>query len=506
VLQAAAEDRFAVDALLANVGAGQSASGLKLTLHEVGHVDGVVVDPDGSALANVRVYAVRGEGREDWQPTDVPGVRRSTNILVAACGDAQGRFALGALPRDTLTIRVGVAPYLPWSCTLVPDGQSLRIALDAGATLMGTVRSADGQPLRGAILQTTANGGYRQLTDAQGTFRFVGVPPSRYAVVTVEAEGHVSRVLEGLVVSADRDNTLDVRLERELCIAGCVIKADGHALAHAAVDIRDDTVLPGQDVWDRLALSQAFQSLSGDQRHGFATTYTDDDGHFRFERLQAHHFQLRVGERPQLFSVMSGEESLVLQLACPEDWRRRLLGTVVDAETGQSIEDFEVSGQYDCTGPVPPDPPQKEGNRFIFDLYTGRVHVTVSAPDHEYWFGTFDGEEGRDHEQAIRLQPARRVTVSVVDEHGKALPKCDVSISCRGQPVKFAVDGCMCRGSASLGRSGRIVVERLPRDTLTIGILKSTGPGVRKLVSTRVIDLSGSAWTDELEFVVAADR
>jgi hypothetical protein len=80
--------------------------------------------------------------------------------------------------------------------------------------LYGVVIDDQGMPLRGVTVALAVAGAPRvQVTEVRGWFRYLGLPPGNYDV-TAKLEGFLDGGWRGVVVTAGRNTTLELILDR----------------------------------------------------------------------------------------------------------------------------------------------------------------------------------------------------------------------------------------------------------------------------------------------------
>lgn len=114
----------------------------------------------------------------------------------AALTDASGRVVVGSLSVGLHGISVSAPGYASYSQRDVAAGSlapgRLEVRLQPALHLIGTVRSANGRPLHGAVVHCGSQTG---VTDGDGRFSLGDLPPGRYAVrVGESSEGIATEV------------------------------------------------------------------------------------------------------------------------------------------------------------------------------------------------------------------------------------------------------------------------------------------------------------------------
>lgn len=167
-----------------------------------GAVTGRILDGAGAPVRDAAVFML---------PEDIPGLPRSDMAPSAATGE-DGSFTLSELPPRSLDLVVrhpGSLPYFAGPFPVRP-GETLDAGehrLAPGATIRGTVRTPQGEPVRAAIVRAFRNRHYRDyaifgrraaaeagariVTADDGAFALDGLADAAYTV-EAEAPGHVS--------------------------------------------------------------------------------------------------------------------------------------------------------------------------------------------------------------------------------------------------------------------------------------------------------------------------
>jgi protocatechuate 3,4-dioxygenase beta subunit len=144
-----------------------------------------------------------------------------------------------------------------------PAQEPLKIDLKAARSLSGRVVGPEGEPVADAAvswLQTSGPGGTSFETlgtsDADGRFRVTGFPPGTLSL-QVQAEGYVSRRVEGLPIPGDRDpEDLRVTLERAITLEVQVLDAEGQPVP--GVRVFAEPVAPRTEEEDGMAFFSRF--------------------------------------------------------------------------------------------------------------------------------------------------------------------------------------------------------------------------------------------------------
>jgi protocatechuate 3,4-dioxygenase beta subunit len=252
--------------------------GKDFALAPAASIAGQVVTAGGQAVTNVYVDAYLPDGaRYATAITDTNGVYRIRGLAAgtyAVRTDTQGAYVDtwqdGTVAFDVPTPADAGVPALS-----VETGEDLVgvqfVLAGPGARLGGRVERAGGEPIAGIYVDLTDTTGRRlefDRTDADGAFRFAGLPPGGYHLGTDGLGAYVDTWYDGalmtdpndpagngadlLVLTADETRTnLVLVLDAGAVLSGLVLKEDGAPIVDAIVDAyRDGT-------WFDFALTDA---------------------------------------------------------------------------------------------------------------------------------------------------------------------------------------------------------------------------------------------------------
>jgi protocatechuate 3,4-dioxygenase beta subunit len=237
-----------------------------LVLRRGGAIAGVVVDEDGTPVGNALLRARSRDG--------LPSHKVWT--------DAAGRFTIRGLARGRNEVVADADGFLPWSGpdVFLPSSDLLRIVLERGREVRGTVLDARGQPLAGVRVQRDPAPDYDArsaagvaTTNARGVFVMTGLPsgPIRFVVMApdhVFGETTWNGIGPGPVLEALAPGV----------VSGRVLDLGGEPLENVEV-----VATPYEVPWRTTV--EALQRRS---------TKTDTAGRFRFEAMIAEAFILDV--------------------------------------------------------------------------------------------------------------------------------------------------------------------------------------------------------------------
>jgi carboxypeptidase family protein len=376
--------------LMARVTVPRGKAPWRIALERAADLTGLVVDRSGRPCGNVRVTAQEA-GRKAAREREAPA---------PATTGPDGRFRLLRVAAGAqYQLAVSAPGFAPASALVsVPTARRpappVRIVLEAGASLVGTVVDPDGRPLPGVSV-TLLRGArlplhfWRRLapddeswearSDAKGAFAFHHLRPDRY---------HLMAHGPGLV-SAERSD-IDVPPSGPSVDAGRLVVEPGVALAGKVTDRRG---APVAHAWVRLSPSPKGQPINDPQHldaeiEGVAT---EPDGSFRIPELRrGETFDLEVHhpEHPPLSTReirVPAAEPLALELADGG----RLAGRVVDG-AGRPIFGArvrldkalqEMSHLLDAVGPG--SATDAEGRFALAGLAPGTVDIEVRAEGYQ---------------------------------------------------------------------------------------------------------------------------
>jgi protocatechuate 3,4-dioxygenase beta subunit len=235
---------------------------LEVTIAAPIGVEGRVTDPQGAPIAGARVSArTIGDERVSWG---------RSRIEVT---DAQGAFRAVGLPAGALTLLaerdgVGVAAWGP--DPVEPGGsRHVELRLGKGASLVGTVREADGRPAAGVtvhVLNPDQPGGRLSRATAGSDGRYelrTLLPGTARAVARRSTIPRMGPDSKALVLAAEKETTLDLGVTRTTTLRGHVRFASGKPAVGAQVLASSSPEKPGPS-HPRRTLSDAQGSFAFD--------------------------------------------------------------------------------------------------------------------------------------------------------------------------------------------------------------------------------------------------
>jgi len=205
---------------------------VRLELGSVGGiVEGIALDPDGKALADVRV-TIGSYGWSYSMVADAPPRPARPRT------DADGRFrAIGVSP-GVQPVQARARGLVPWSgkCQVAADAPaSVTITFARGNTLRGTLRDADGRPF-GDVLIGARQGelDWDEVINPDGTFEIPGLPDGEIDV-KVDAEGKGKAHARVPMVPGGGVTTCELKLDCGLVVKGRVRDEGGQPLPGVSV-------------------------------------------------------------------------------------------------------------------------------------------------------------------------------------------------------------------------------------------------------------------------------
>lgn len=166
----------------------RDASGITITMVRTAKLSGVVLQPDGKIAVGAQVAVFENAQDANNGPWAWNGAKETDN---------QGRFALDEIPagkRHVLARMQGFAPGPSVELELAPGQEraGLQLLLRTGASIDGVLHaSIEPREMRRVTLENTTAKERSAYTDAEGRFRFEGLPAGKLVVVlepTVEQQ------------------------------------------------------------------------------------------------------------------------------------------------------------------------------------------------------------------------------------------------------------------------------------------------------------------------------
>ena len=238
-----------------------------LKMRQGAKVSGTVTGPDGP---------VGGARVQVWTGSPDRGVNQSPVALT----DAAGHYEIGPVDQGTGMVRVSKEGYVQsgmpenWWMALqqgtlppqlrveVPESGEARLdlTLERGATVEGTVESAEG-PVAGATITVWSNAGggpSNTRTKDDGSFLIEGLPPGQKVNFQPQREGYLPTRNEPVQVLEGQPTTgVKLMMVKQSVVRGTVTAAGGEALRDAQVTVvmkQSGNRGGGFNEWDNMSM------------------------------------------------------------------------------------------------------------------------------------------------------------------------------------------------------------------------------------------------------------
>lgn len=404
----------------------------KLRLWSSAWLSGTVVDAKG---ARVRFNAV--------------GVRNGQRSAGQAVQLSKGRFEVDGLVPGPYRIEVEADGFVVQEFDATAPADDLRLALQPGLSLVGTVFDVDGRPRAGArVAALPEDRMSRELgethTDSYGSFRIDGIAPgvAYYVVAMSEPRaGESSLCAAEKVIAFEKTSGLNLRFEPGRAIRGKVVDSRGRPVPNAWVEAFPDGIA-------------LVQSPIATYRATFARA--DAEGaftlaHLRFDRYRV--FAERPGYDRRADSqavAATGESQLRLVLSEPGSIRGRVL-----RPDGSPATEFGVAGRLVRS----PD------GRFTHPVEDGpTVDLAFTAPLCAQQVRRVQASRGAEVAlDDVVLTPPRKVEGVVADEAtGEPLSGAAVLLADTGLPDDEGSRAALATPERRTDASGRFSIEDAP--------------------------------------------
>lgn len=315
--------------------------------------------------------------------------------------DEEGRYRIECVPPGTYAIEVS-CPAMPTERAgdlIVGTEGTLWRDLTLGAvTLSGVVRAmGSGRPIPEVSVTVRRPGWARTKTDAEGAYRFPGLPSGKGTLV-FEKDGYELKFERDVEIVALEERTLDVTLR---------------CSARLHVWVTDETGRP---------VEGPMHIVMGGVSTGIRT---GPDGYALFEKIAPGDYRLSVlrgrshSERQQA-TVRSGANTVRFVLRSEESKPVAWKGVVVDDATGRPLGHVRIT----ASGPTHRSAATDARGRFtIRDVRSGTYRLQFSKGGYGFRIvGPFEVGAAGPENLVIRLTAAAVVRFRLRDPQGKPVP------------------------------------------------------------------------------------
>ncbi len=418
---------------------GETLRGVSLLLRVGLSARGRVVDAEGKGIAGAEVQATRAErGRRAFTFVGRGG---GASERPDAITGADGAFELKGLEAARYQIaatKEGLVQKAPGTVDVSEKGENAvsRIVLEAGGGIAGAVRNRGGEPIAGARVFVSGEGGrpLEGTTDPAGRFRISGAANGRAVMLIVSAEGYAMRQSNATPPADD----LAIVLDTAGVVRGRAEDADNQApLLDFSISRSEPVSGGGGGIIMRV--------MSGREARAFHS----EDGSFELPDVPPGRWTIRAEAAGYRAAELSGvevgpgetKEGVVLSLKRGGT----LTGRVVEATQGAPVANASVSWTAVGGGGggmrFGPDTQQTTGTdadgRFSFDsLPEGKIRLEATHPD--YVDGSVEADPQKQATVEIPLGSGGAITGTVVGSDGRTpAAGARVSLDTQGESGRF---------------------------------------------------------------------
>jgi protocatechuate 3,4-dioxygenase beta subunit len=473
----AGEHTFQVEAdrmldLVVTRSVAPGAPALEFVLTPALLVEGQVTDTEGKPVAEAALTLVSdAPSRREPSPSEAPrpGLRGrrfshepsfELDATFNALSDAQGRFALKVDRPLSGKLTVEAPGFLPRELQVQAPTAGLKVALDSGATVRGTVTNSRGEPVTDVDItvmkqraasgddeeddgDTGADSFFAASAEEDGRFAIHGVQPGTYAVwLRATTGGYERQMPERVMVRGTETVELALRLDMDGRMGGIVVDARGQPLAGVEVE----------------ATAKEQEGSTG-RSYSPLSTKTGPDGRFVLEPLARDwDYELEVTKpgyalprppvEPEDEPGEDEDETLEQMRARMDRWVRAHETPKKVARAGNMEVRIVMNAQNRVTGrlvkadgapltryTLNDDPVRDPRGAFSWFVdRPGRQRLTFTAPGYALTVREVDAPAGRDVDLGtVRMDEGRTVKGRVVDDAtGAPLEGVHISLSLAG--------------------------------------------------------------------------
>lgn len=369
-------------------------------------IGGAVRDEQGNPVPNAKVV-IQGPGtRNEAMSVEQLGLQGSFQTETT---DAAGQWTCNAIPAklENLNFSVTHPDFAPATFPFQKelwDGKAT-VVLKRGQGLNGVVLSKDGFPIRGAEIFVGASQFHRDavkaFTDEHGRFALDKIPAGGKRI-TVTAEGFAPETR--LVEIGPSSNNLKFELDLGGRISGTILDADDK---------------PIEGVWIGIMMWKGLQVLAWNAR-------TDSDGKFSWNSAPHDEARYNIGKAGFMEGGAAFKHGEHQTIRLPK--ATRVVGTVVDATTGEPIPHLQVYiGTADVRGEKRYHWDRHNGKKghagtFAFDLNEGLggiMNLRVEAKEYRPLISAPFTNTPGEHTFSFKLEKAPPITGLVKTPDGQ---------------------------------------------------------------------------------------
>ena len=421
-------------------------------------ISGTVVDGAGKPVGGARVVASAMS-----EPFPLVDARRD-----GVETKADGTFALPALAAGTWRLTATQADRAPGSSTpITVDGvharTGVKIVVEAGAVVRGTVKDSAGAPVPSADVRVVVGGAEflrarrEAFTAADGTFTIRGLPRRAVDVVASHESGSSAIVPADLAAKAEVDVALT--LDVTGAIAGTVVDSAGGAIGDAQVS--------AEPVWNGSTTDREAWSVRGSH-----DTVTDQAGVFRFAGLPDGQYKIRAARAGGSEAAL---ELAAVTLAKPDGPKLKIIVPGDGHVTGKvAFADGKVPASFTVAlGGTAPTPFATKDGTFTVPAVAGTHTLVV---DGRGFLASKAKDvtivEGKTADAGtIVVTPGRSISGRVLDSAGLAVAKATVAagalLSGGGAELYIESESVGAK-STETDADGRFSLEGFPPAAITI--------------------------------------
>lgn len=353
-------------------------------------VRGVVETADGKPVPHAQVQLMNSQ--------------TSPRLPETKPANTDGTFELEARPFSKNVVEAqasGFANGISAPIEVVAeDVEGVKVVMEPGATIEGTIMAPDGQPVAEAKVQQRKDYGdftrsaEAAVSDAKGVYTISNVP--RTARLSAEKEGYApSEKLELTLSPGEVRTGVDISLRSGFSISGRVVDTAGKPMEGLPLQVSD-------------------------QRSVNEMVHTNKEGRFEAADLPDGIYKINVFHNPSktVEGIKAGTKDLEIVLGDPNKPKgtNTLIGTVVDDETSKPLKEFEVA---DRTGTL--TKLREPGQFQISGLEDNHVReLEIASPGYEIQkFQTRPARGGQIIHQEFRMGKGGAIAGRVVDGNSK---------------------------------------------------------------------------------------